>query len=76
MTYLILLLWLACSILTFGYWYGHFQRKWPTIARQDEVTDFRAGILFALGGPVTLFVLFIFDALKEGLQFRRTNKIR
>jgi len=66
MTILIILtlaFWFGCGALSAGLWNAYFRRNWPEIdCKQERRLDWNICRFFALFGPVSLLVAFIFGA--------------
>lgn len=70
MLLLILLIWLICSVLTYGFSFGLFQREFPCLAVKGYKEDMRISLFFALFGPFGLIGLFLAAGFKHGMKFR------
>ncbi len=65
---LIVLLWLACAVPTYGITFGYFQTEYPEFTR---VHRWFAPIFAVLGGPITLMTAYaLSDRVKHGMIFR------
>ena len=55
MTFLLILtIWIICGLLAYGRTFAHFQRAWPSFAREDRESDALFAMGFALAGPIGL----------------------
>jgi hypothetical protein len=66
MILLVVLIWVVCSILMWGYYYAYFVRGFRILKNEKE--QLWAAILGALGGPMAL-IAFYFSAGKKGFQY-------
>jgi len=53
---IVLIVWAPCSVLTYGLYFAHFQRKFPNLAEDDYQKDRRNARIAALFGPIGLLV--------------------
>lgn len=68
-TSLFLAAWIITSVMTYGYSYGHFQRKYPTLAKDDENSDRVFAVMYAIFPFVGLIVVLIVGGDKYGMKF-------
>lgn len=64
------ILWVACSVIGYGYSFGYYQRRFPNIADFMYRADQRTCMLMAITGPVNLLALFACDMYKHGTKWR------
>jgi hypothetical protein len=70
MTTLILIIigWFACSFITYGFSFAHYQNKWPEVKDVDYKRDMNFCFLISLMGPVSLMGYFL-GARSEGFKY-------
>lgn len=62
---------ILCGVLTYGITFGHFQRKWPSLAEEGKSGDRSFAFSIAAYGPIGLFAsLTLSDFAKHGLKFK------
>lgn len=49
-----ILFWLACGVVHYGLWVGHFQMEYPVYAKRDRISDRVWGAVGILLGPISL----------------------
>lgn len=66
------LAWLACAVLGYGFWLGFFQTEYPD--RPGRKPSYRGdvawGLVQSLGGPFSLFAVWLNGHTVHGLRFR------
>jgi hypothetical protein len=71
-TWLFIVSWFACGVLSYGITLAYFQRNWPTMARKHYSSDVRLAICMGIIGPMgAVFAYCRSHRAKHGLQFRR-----
>ena len=74
---LLLLFWIICSVITFGFTYAYEQRHWPTLAVSHESNSFWSLLVIALlCGPMALLGALMAGHYGEGFLYRRINRRR
>lgn len=48
--------WLAFGVAAIGWYFAYFQRKWPSLRKDDFYEDRGDALTFAIGGPITFIV--------------------
>ena len=51
--------WAACGVVSYGAYFGHFQNRWPDLAESGYTTDRTLAVIWAIFGPLGLFVAFV-----------------
>jgi hypothetical protein len=46
--------WIGCGLLSGGFYYAHFQRKYPMLADADRSDDAAKAWIQLIGGPISL----------------------
>lgn len=54
----ILLFWLATGILSIGFDFAYFQRKYPSLRKQQFAWDQQSCLIAILGGPFGILIVF------------------
>jgi len=68
---IVLIVWIACGVLTFGITFGYFQREFPLLAEEGGHSDRMLALLFAAFGPIALITTFFLSGcLKHGIKFK------
>lgn len=67
-------LWIACSVLEYGLYFAYYQRKWPSIANENRLSDRFLAALIALIGPIGLLATLITGQFGYGLQYRNNRR--
>jgi len=67
---LFITVWFGCGVLTYGFDFAHFQRKYPYLAERDRRSDRISSVLVALLGPLGLILVMIAEHNKHGLKFK------
>jgi hypothetical protein len=71
MTILIVLGWFACGVLSYGWIFAYFQRRFATIADSNYYEDLLTSLFGLLFGPVGLVAcLFSFSLMNNGRPFQ------
>lgn len=73
---LFMLFYVICGVLTYGLTIAHFQKAYPSIAKETYHDDVHFARLISLLGPGSLlgFMLFKgFKSFEHGLQFTRKD---
>lgn len=74
-TAIILLVWAACGVLTYGMMLAYLQRRWPRQAEREYREDCSRAAFLALLGPAGLFVTFFMTAFAQyGFMYRRKGE--
>jgi len=69
------IIYLICSILTYGLIFAYFQKSFPSIAEEYYKSHLSTAVLAALFGPIglTAIIIVLFDEkikFKYGLKFK------
>lgn len=71
-TWLFIISWVACGVLSYGITLAYLQRNWPTLADQMYNEDVAFSCMMAALGPTSLLICYFKgDRAKHGLQFRK-----
>lgn len=67
----VVVFWVVCSVLSYGFMFGMFQREFPTLAEEDYRRDMIfSAITSIIGGPVMLCGMWYKGWIPEhGLKF-------
>lgn len=66
----LLVIWAMCGAFAYGITFGHFQRKWPSLADKEVAEDKMVAIVMAVCGPIGLIASYILsERVKYGLKF-------
>lgn len=67
MTQALVVVWLACSVASYGFDVAYFQRKYPLVAFEDRIKDrVIAAIMSSLAGPIALIVILFMGHYRKG----------
>ena len=69
MLVLFILFWVVCSVLSYGFLFGYFQRKYPLLTDDDYWEDMLFSFLCGIFGPSALLVIIFLKAYEYGLKF-------
>ena len=69
MLVLFILFWIICSMLSYGFSFGYFQRKYPVLTDDDYWEDMLFSFPYGILGPTALFVIIFLKGYKYGLKF-------
>ncbi len=67
--------WIACGVLAYGLTFGHFQRRWPGIAKEMRSNHRALALLLAIVGPLGVFIALTNGSAKHGLKFRSSERV-
>lgn len=68
---LIVLMWLICSLLSYGAVFAHLQRQFPMFAKKDYEEDRNFALVMSIFGPIGLLTaLMVTRGFKHGFKFR------
>lgn len=65
--------WLACGVVTAGYWYAYFQREFPNIAAEQERVDWWSAMGSIAFGPIGFANLIWRDNRRHGWSLNRNH---
>lgn len=51
--------WICCGIISYGLFYGSFQKSFPRIARDDNLKDRKQAIIAAIFGPIGIIATLV-----------------
>ena len=66
MLFLILVAYVICAVISFGYVFALWQRCWPSIANETKVSDFKISIFYAIMWPISVPVIMLHFVGQEG----------
>ena len=64
----LLVFWVVCGILNYGFEVAYFQGEYPKIAQENKVTDRVFAGIGSLAGPCALFANAIFCGFRHGFR--------
>ena len=67
-------IWIVCGVWAYGLTFGHFQRRWPEIAKGMESSHRALALLLAIVGPLGVFIALTNGSAKHGLKFRSSER--
>ena len=70
MSILFIMVWIACSVLSYGCIFAYFQREYPNISENLYEKNRRLALLTALLGPLALATFTVTFGFKHGLKFK------
>ena len=66
----IILFWVLCSILVYGFQFAMWQKEFPSLAKEDYKSDKLRSLVISIGGPIILIIMLIEYDCKYGLKYR------
>ncbi len=61
------LVWIFCSVLSYGWFFPYLQSLWPNQAKAHNKKDRIASVLLSLGGPFSLaYFVIVIGEFKNG----------
>jgi hypothetical protein len=62
----LIIFWVVCGVLNYGFYVAHFQRKYASIAEETATSDRIYGVIVFFTGPFGLFSIIINGFYKHG----------
>lgn len=69
-------IWIISGILHYGLDLAYWQRKYPSLAKDEYVSDVTTSLLSSLAGCISLITLLLFRQVGYGIMFRRNLNLR
>ena len=67
---LIIGVWVACGIVSYGYNFAYYQREYPSLAEKEYKRDMMVCIFLSVFGPINLLVMMDSDEYRHGIKFK------
>lgn len=66
----IIVFWIVCAVLDYGFSFAFLQREFELIAKEQRYKDMTHCFFWCLGGPLSLVATALTFGFKHGIKFK------